>query len=105
MKNPELKAYFEIPALTGFNDAVEIIGFVQGTSRNWLPLGKFPLPIYPINGLNFVKTSDLKKFIDDPSTKFNFGKSATIAEVKIRGRGRPKKIESKGRDENLILNR
>lgn len=97
MKNPELNNFFAIPEFAAFNDAVEILGFVEGTSRNWSSQGKFPLPIHPINGSNFVKTSDLRKFIEDPSTKFDLVKDSYLiptTPVKIRGRGRPKKMQA-----------
>ena len=79
-------------AFVPFTISVSELGFNLGTARNWLCQGKFPLPIFRINGLNFVKRSDLIRYSDDPATKFEGSVSnSNLLDTNRRTRGRPPK--------------
>ena len=69
-----------------FTLCVKKLGFNIGTARNWLSQGKFPLPIHPINGLNFVKQSDLTIFKNNPSAKFESSFNSNLLDSPRRGR-------------------
>lgn len=81
-------------AFIPFKLAVEKLGFNLGTSRNWLHRKIFPVKVHKINGLHFILSSDLIKYIAGSTT--NFELEATSNPLVInRSRGRPPKNSQK----------
>lgn len=71
------------PSLMNLEQVAFETGLAEGTLRNWIVTGRFPIPIVKIGGAVRVRTQDLASLIDEnipmPSPK--------------KRRGRPRKAD------------
>lgn len=86
------------PSLISLCDAAARLSISSKTARNWLALGKFPIPTFRLGGLRVVRSSDIDAFISNLGSLEASGRSDDTnpsSEQKKRGRGRPRKSEGR----------
>lgn len=76
------------------SDAAKMLCIAEKTARNWLTLGKFPVPSFKIGSKRVVRISDITQFAEGLGLGLGMPQVPQVAGLPVpqqKSRGRPRK--------------